>query len=73
MSLLPKSDTVTFRGTPEVPAPHSVLLETHAGVARILHITAMGEQIKKVLSDRDEVHCLASDGSSDLGYLLTVF
>ena len=71
-SMLPESGTVTLRDTPEIPAPHPVLLEAHASVARILHMTAMGEQIENVMRDREEVHCLASDGSTDLGYLLMV-
>lgn len=32
--LLPKSGTIILRGTAEIPAPHPVLLEAHAAVAR---------------------------------------
>lgn len=72
-TILPKSGTVTFRGTTKIPAHHPVLLEAQASVARILHMTAIGEQIEKVLRDREEVSCLASDGSTEMGYLLMAF
>lgn len=72
-SILPKSDTVIFRDTPEIPDPNPVLLEANAAVSRTFHMTAMGEQIEKVMRDQEEVHCLASDGSTNLGYHLMVF
>lgn len=36
-------------------------------------MTAKGEQIENVLRDRKIVRCLASDGSTDVGYLLMAF
>lgn len=39
-------------------------------LARILQVTAMGEQVEKALKDRDELPCLALDGSTNTGYFL---
>lgn len=63
--MLPKSGTVTLTGTDQIPAPHPVLLQEHAAVARILHLTAMTETIENVLRDRELVPCLAFDGSTN--------
>ena len=71
--MLPKSDTVTLTGTDQIPAPHPVLLQAHAAVARILHRTAMAETIENVLRDRELVPCLAFDGSTNVEYLLMAF
>lgn len=73
MPYSPRVAQSLFRGTAQIPDPHPVLLEAHAEVARILHMIAMAEHIDNVLRDREVVSCLASDESSDLGYLLMAF
>lgn len=65
-SLLPKSGTVTLTGTDQILAPHPVLLEAHAAVARILHKTAMAETMENVLRERELLPCLAFDRSTDV-------
>lgn len=55
----------------ELPSP--AILEAHAAVARILNATGMGEKIEDTLRDREELRCLATDGSTDVHSLLLVF
>lgn len=51
--ILPKSGTITLRGTAHIPASHPALLEAHAAVGRILQMTAMAEYIDNVLRDQE--------------------
>lgn len=71
--MLPKRDIVTLTGTDQIPAPHPVLLQAHAAVARILHLTAMAETIDDILRDRKLVPSLAFDGSTNVESLLMAF
>lgn len=68
-----KSTTVTLQSWAETPAPSPYLLEAHAAIARVLHMTAMGETIVKILDERERIGCLANDGSSNIQQLLLVF
>lgn len=71
--MLINSSTVTLQNSAETPAPSPCLLKAHAAVARILHITAMGETIEKILAEREDIGCLANDGSSNVQKLLLAF
>jgi hypothetical protein len=62
---------VSYDGRYELPNPK--LLEVHAAVARILHLTGAGEYIEKVLRDREDIAHLATDGSTDVTRLLLAF
>lgn len=68
-----KFTTVTLQSSAGTPAPNPYLLQAHAAVARILHMTAMGETIEKTLDERERIGCLANDGSSNIQQLLLVF
>lgn len=68
-----KSTPVTLQSSVETPVPSPYLLQAHAAVARILHMTAMGETIEKALHERERIGCLANDGSSNIQQLLLVF
>ncbi|KLJ07872.1 hypothetical protein EMPG_16654 [Blastomyces silverae] len=49
--------------------PSRALLSAHAAVARILHATGMARIIDQIFRDREELRCLAEDGSTDIGWL----
>lgn len=49
-----------------VPLPSRALLQFHAAIARVLHLTGAGELIDRVQRDRDEIRVLAQDGSTDV-------
>lgn len=68
-----KSSTVTLQSSAQTPAPSPCLLKAHAAIARILHMTAMGETIERVLDERKDIGCLANDGSSNVQQLLLAF
>lgn len=68
-----KSSTVTLQSSAQTPAPNPYLLKAHAAIARILHMTAMGETIERILDERKDIGCLASDGSSNVQQLLLAF
>ena len=50
--------------------PSCVLLSTHAAVAKILHVSGMAEVIDQALEDIEDIKCFASDGSTDLQFVL---
>lgn len=70
----PSSMRVTFfaNGT-DVPLPNPRLLEVHAAIARVLHASGSAEYIDKVLRDREDIRCLATDGSTDIAAMLLAF
>ncbi|KAF7719920.1 HNHc domain-containing protein [Penicillium ucsense] len=70
---LPRNRLVRFRvhkGNWELPDP--ALLKIHACIGNFLHISGQAEIIDKVLKDFEDCGGLASDGSSNLEYLLAV-
>ncbi|KAG5290353.1 hypothetical protein I7I50_00078 [Histoplasma capsulatum G186AR] len=74
MRLLPEPDennerVVKFTKNADYELPSRVLLSTHAAVARILHATGMARTIDQILRDREELSCLAEDGSTDIGQI----
>lgn len=68
-----KSSTVTLQSWAQSPAPSPCLLKAHAAIARILHMTAIGESIERILDERKAIECLANDGSSNVQQLLLAF
>ncbi|EGC45183.1 conserved hypothetical protein [Histoplasma capsulatum var. duboisii H88] len=74
MRLLPEPDennerVVKFTKHADYELPSRVLLSTHAAVARIQHATGMARTIDQILRDREELSCLAEDGSTDIGQI----
>jgi hypothetical protein len=47
-------------------------LAVHAAIGNILNLTARGEAIQKLIHDYDDCPLLATDGSTNLGALLSV-
>jgi hypothetical protein len=69
---LPKDGLVRIEdhSREDIPHPHPILLETHVALAKILNASGQGVRINKFLRDREEIQCLATDGSSNLQSLL---
>ena len=61
---------VRFQKHADVDLPDPVLLEMHAALAKILHASGMPEHIDDVLRKREEIRCLATDGSTNVSRLL---
>jgi hypothetical protein len=55
------------------PLPDGNLLALHASVGAILHASGMSKVIERILEERDETPCLATDGSTPVGILLMAF
>jgi hypothetical protein len=53
--------------------PSSELLRMHAVLCKILHATGMGAYIKRVIDEREDIRCLAEDGTSDISRLVFAF
>jgi hypothetical protein len=71
---LPNDGHVTFTAhNGRYSLPDEKLLAVHAAVAAILHASGMAEVIDRILQDRDETPCLATDGSTPIGTLLMAF
>ncbi|KAL2012062.1 hypothetical protein VTN00DRAFT_4780 [Thermoascus crustaceus] len=64
---------VKFEKHSDCDLPSRVLLDTHAAIAKILHLSGKAEDIDRILRDREHIRCLASDGSTDLEKLLSVY
>ena len=64
---------IRFRKHADVELPSRELLEMHATLAKILHASGMAEHIDKIMKCREEIGCLASDGSTNIQELLFVF
>ena len=71
---LPNDGHVTFTAHDgRYSLPDEKLLAVHAAVAAILHASGMAEVIDRILQDRDETPCLATDGSTPIETLLMAF
>lgn len=71
---LPPSRRVTLKAhDTSFELPHRSLLEAHAAVAEILDLTGIGEYIENSLREREELLCLAGDGSTDVRALLLCY
>ena len=49
--------------------PDPALLHVHAAIARFLHMSDVGEHIDRIISERENIRCLAPDGSTGIGRL----
>ncbi|KAI9777355.1 MAG: hypothetical protein M1839_008963 [Geoglossum umbratile] len=68
---LPNDGFVTFTahdGRYLLPDPK--LLSVHASVGAVLHASGMAEYIERILRDREELRCLAHNGSTQIGVLM---
>ncbi len=71
---LPKDGIITFTAhSPHYSLPNRNLLRAHAVVAKILHVTGMGELIDEVFQKQQDIRCFAPDGTTNVQSLLTVF
>ncbi|KKA21462.1 hypothetical protein T310_4497 [Rasamsonia emersonii CBS 393.64] len=64
---------VRFKQHSDCPLPNPDLLKVHAAIAKILHASGKAEDIERILRDREEIRCLAPDGSTDVESLLLVW
>lgn len=64
---------ITFQQHSDAPLPSREALEVHCALAKILHGSGMSERIDKIIQQREELKCLANDGSSDAKTLLFAF
>ncbi|RFU26875.1 hypothetical protein B7463_g9473, partial [Scytalidium lignicola] len=53
--------------------PSKELLEVHFAIAKVLHASGKGEEIDRIFEEKEEIKCLAPDGSSDVQSLLMVY
>jgi hypothetical protein len=53
-----------------IQLPSRELLAMHAAIAKIFHMTGAGERYEKILRDKDEIPCLAEDGSTNIAEML---
>ena len=73
LQFLPKDDVVKLTShDPSVPLPSPTFFKAHAAIARILHATGLGEAIDKIMEERKDIGCLASDGTTDVEALLLI-
>jgi hypothetical protein len=63
---LPITRTLYLTCTPTIDPPSSWLLAIHCAIARILHLSAVGDYIDKMLWDMEE-NSIRADGSTELG------
>jgi hypothetical protein len=69
--VLPANGTVQFTSHDDhFPLPDKAILAAHAAIARILHLTGMGEEIDKVLRDLEELSCPVEDVCPDLSSVI---
>lgn len=64
---------IKFKKHADVELPSRELLQTHAALAKILHASGMAERIDKIMEFQEGIGCLASDGSTSIQMLLSVF
>lgn len=54
----------------EVEMPDPALLEMHACIAKILHLSGRGEKIDQIITETEQLGCLSEKGGSNLHSLL---
>lgn len=67
----PITRTFHFAETGTIDPPSPRLLAIHSAIARILHFSAAGEYINRILRDAEE-HGIKADGSTELGRLVNL-
>ncbi|KAI1776124.1 hypothetical protein F4818DRAFT_413109 [Hypoxylon cercidicola] len=66
---LPVTRTLYVTGTRAIDPPSPRILSVHRAIAHILHLSAAGEYIDRLLRDIDEKG-IQADGSTELGRIL---
>lgn len=66
--IFPVSRTIFLTDTRTIDPPSRRLLAVHSAIAHILHLSAAGRHIDKILEDLDQRDIMA-DGSTELGHL----
>jgi len=69
--LFPVDRTLYLTDTRTIDPPSSRLLAVHSAIAHILHLSAAGRHIDRILEDLDQDE-IKSDGSTELGYLASL-
>lgn len=70
---LPTDGLVTFHShDPKVSLPSRILLEDHAILAQIFHVTGRGEIAKILFEQKEDLGTLTPDGSTDVKALFSV-
>ncbi|KAK2741484.1 hypothetical protein FQN57_005617 [Myotisia sp. PD_48] len=64
--------TLTKRSEDDVDLPSPYILEAHACLSKILHASGEGERIEQIFREREEIRCLAEDGSTNVENLLLI-
>ena len=66
--IFPVDRTLFLTETRTIDPPNPRLLAVHSAIAHILHLSAAGRHIDKILEDLDQKD-IKADGSTELGYL----
>ncbi|KAF8473505.1 hypothetical protein BDZ91DRAFT_651460 [Kalaharituber pfeilii] len=70
-TFIPQDAVITLTTSdPGVALPSRYLLELHSSVAKILHLSGMGEYIERIMREQEELRCLSGDGSTKIQRLL---
>ncbi|KAI9764451.1 MAG: hypothetical protein M1840_008474 [Geoglossum simile] len=70
---LPSDGFVTFTAHDgRYPLPDPKLLSVHAAIGAVLHASGMTENIERILSDFNELRCLAPNGSTEIGMMMLI-
>jgi hypothetical protein len=67
--MFPLSRTLYLTSTRTIDPPSPRLLAVHRAIARILHLSAAGDYINKILEDLERKD-IKTDGSTELGHLV---
>jgi hypothetical protein len=68
---LPVVRTLLLSPNHTIDSPSSKLLAIHRAISVILHLSAAGEHIDRILRDMEELW-IRSDGSAELGHLVSL-
>lgn len=67
----PKEVNLQNENRPDIDPPCPRLLRIHRAVAQILHLSAAGEHIDRIIRESEEPYAIA-DGSTDIGSILAL-
>jgi hypothetical protein len=68
---LPPTRTLYLSKNRAIEPPSPRLLAVHCAIAHILHLSAAGPYIDRILQDAEE-HCIRADGSTEIGRLVSL-
>lgn len=69
--IFPVERTLFLTDTRTIDPPSSRLLAVHSAIAHILHLSAAGRYIEKILEGLDQTE-IQADGSTELGHLASL-